>query len=111
MLDSPPRRFPRIPAQHVVLVRSQGERPLEEFARTRTLGLGGCMFVSEEPLGNGRPLELAIAVAGRVVRTGSRVVYERERGSFKHEVGVEFLGLSPADRNFLAAVVAERLEA
>jgi hypothetical protein len=104
------RRYPRVPAQHVVLVRAQGRRPLEEFARTRTLGLGGCMFVSEESLGHGTPLDLAIAVDGRVVRTESRVVYEHVQGRFAHEVGVEFVDLSQADRRFLESVVAERLE-
>jgi hypothetical protein len=110
MSPTPARRYPRIPAQHVVMVRSQGIRPLEEFARTRTLGLGGCMFVSTEPLGFGTPLDLAIALDGRVVRTESRVVYERQQGRNAHEVGVEFVDLSAADRSFLAFVVATRMD-
>ena len=104
------RRYPRILAQHVVMVRLQGSRPLEEFARTRTLGLGGCMFVSEEPLGHGNRLELAISLAGRVLRADSRVVYEKELRGAGREVGVEFVQMDVNDRRFLEAVVSERLE-
>lgn len=110
MDKNPTRRYPRIPAQHVVMIHAQGPCPLEEFARTRTIGLGGCMFVSEEPLGHGTSLDLAIALEGRVVRAGSRVVYQKERGGRLHEVGVEFVDLSSADRSFLENVMADRLE-
>src|SRR5215813_12613572 len=79
-MSSSNRRYPRIPAEHVVMVRVQGSRPFEEFARTRTLGIGGCMFVSAEPLGHGDRLELSISLAGRVLRADSRVVYENEQG-------------------------------
>jgi hypothetical protein len=110
MEKTPTRRFPRIPAQHVVMIHALGQRPLEEFARTRTIGLGGCMFVSEEPLVHGTPLDLAIALGGRVVRAESRVVYQKERAGKLHEVGVEFVDLSSSDRTFLEGVMAGRLE-
>jgi PilZ domain len=101
------RRFPRVQAEHAVMVRLLGVRPFEEFARTRILGPGGCMFVSEESLGYGSLMELSIALQGRVLKTDSRVVYEHVQGS-KHEVGVEFLRISPADRSFLETVITQR---
>jgi hypothetical protein len=104
------RRFPRVQAEHAVMLRLLGVRPFEEFARTRVLGPGGCMFVSQESLGFGSLMELSIAVQGRVLRTDSRVVYEIRKGD-SHQVGVEFLRISPADRAFLETVIAQRRNA
>ncbi|HEX9944878.1 MAG TPA: PilZ domain-containing protein [Thermoanaerobaculia bacterium] len=105
------RRFPRVPAEHAVMVRLLGVRPFEEFARTRVIGPGGCMFVSEESLGYGSLMELSIALRGRVVKTDSRVVYEICKSSTEHQVGVEFLRISPADRAFIEALIAQRKDA
>jgi hypothetical protein len=99
------RRFPRVPAEHAVMVRLLGVRPFEEFARTRIIGPGGCMFVSEESLGFGSLMELSIAVQGRVLKTDGRVVYEIRKSPTEHQVGVEFLRITPADRAFLESVV------
>jgi hypothetical protein len=100
------RRFPRVPAVHAVMVRLLGGQAFEEFARTRVLGPGGCMFVSEESLGYGSLMELSIALRGRVVKTDSRVVYEVQKSATEHQVGVEFLRISPADRAFIESLVA-----
>jgi hypothetical protein len=102
------RRFPRVPAVHAVMVRLLGVRPFEEFARTRVIGPGGCMFVSEESLGFGSLMELSIAVQGRVVKTDSRVVYEISRSPTEHQVGVEFLRISQTDRTFIETLIARR---
>lgn len=102
------RRFPRVPAEHAVIVRLLGVQPFEEFARTRVLGPGGCMFVSEESLGFGSLMELCIAVQGRVVKTDSRVVYEISKSPTEHQVGVEFLRISSTDRAFIENLVAQR---
>jgi hypothetical protein len=91
------RRFPRVQAEHAVMVRLLGTFPFEEFARTRVIGPGGCMFVSQESLGFGSLMELSIALQGRVLKTDSRVVYEISKGSNEHQVGVEFLRISPAE--------------
>ena len=94
------RRFPRIAAEHAVLVSKAGAGALEEFAKTRNLGLGGCMFLSDEPLGQGSVVEILISLAGRVVPAAGRVVYERA-SDHRFEIGVEFLRLERADREFL----------
>jgi c-di-GMP-binding flagellar brake protein YcgR len=106
--QSRPRRFPRTQAEHAVMVRLLGVSPFEEFARTRIISPGGCMFVSEESLGFGSLMELSIAVRGRVVKTDSRVVYEIRKSATEHQVGVEFLRISSADRAYLETVVGQR---
>src|ERR1700712_1696148 len=50
------RRFPRTPAEHAVMVRLLGGPRFEGFAKTRVIGLGGCMFVNRESLGYGSPV-------------------------------------------------------
>jgi len=99
------RRFPRVQARHAVMVRLLGLAAFEEFARTRVIGPGGCMFVSEESLGFGSLMELSIALRGRVVKTDSRVVYEIRKSDTEHQVGVEFLRISSADRAYLETLV------
>ena len=106
MRQTKSRKFPRIQARHAVMVRLLGPSPFEEFARTRVIGPGGCMFVSEESLGFGSLMELSIALRGRVVKTDSRVVYEIRRSATEHQVGVEFLRISSADRAYLETLVA-----
>lgn len=108
-LRRPIRRFPRVDAQHVCMVRVLGGmRPFEEFARTRVIGTGGCMFVSRESLGFGSLMELSISMQGRVLRTDGRVVYEIAKSPTEHQVGVEFLRISPSDKMFLEGVVEHR---
>jgi len=102
------RRFPRVEAMHAVMVRLLGVKAFEEFARTRVIGPGGCMFVSEESLGFGSLMELSIALRGRVVKTDSRVVYEIRKSPTEHQVGVEFLRISPKDRAFIESVIVQR---
>lgn len=98
------RRFPRVPAEHPALVRLLGGAPFEGFAKTRVIGLGGCMVTSRESLGFGSLMELLISFRGRVVRTDGRVVWETARTG-GYDVGVEFLRLSSSDRALLSTVV------
>jgi c-di-GMP-binding flagellar brake protein YcgR len=100
------RRFPRAACQHSALVRLVGDRRAEEFARTQILGIGGCLLVAEDGLGSGARMELLIALGGRVVKTDARVVYERRRSDERHEIGVEFLRIAPADRDLIGWAVA-----
>lgn len=102
------RRFPRIPSENAVLVKKLGPADMEGFAKTRVVGLGGCMFVSDEPLGVDAYLDLLISVRGRVVKTRGRVVYEIPREGDEVEVGVEFLEISPHDRDIIEELFPER---
>jgi hypothetical protein len=100
------RRFPRASVESPVLLRLIGPgKRYEDFARTRVLGGGGCMFVSQESLGFSTLMELLISCRSRVIKTDSRVVYEIQKGPDEYEVGVEFLRIAPADRALIEAVV------
>lgn len=90
------RRFPRIASHHSVLLKRLGDE-LEEFAKTRTIALGGCSVVSGERVGAGSTLELLIAAEGGVITARGRVIYENEVGDGRFDVGVEFLDLSDDD--------------
>ncbi|GAB4261278.1 MAG: hypothetical protein Kow0092_10700 [Deferrisomatales bacterium] len=102
------RRFPRIPSENAVLVKKLGPEAVEGFAKTRVVGLGGCMFVSDEPLGVGAYLDLLISVRGRVVKSLGRVVYERPKSAETIEVGVEFIQISPDDREVIESLFGQR---
>jgi c-di-GMP-binding flagellar brake protein YcgR len=106
------RRFSRVSYEKAALVRTIGtNRPFEEFAKTRVLGAGGCMFVSRESLGFSTLMELMISCRGRVIKTDSRVVYEIRRGSGEYEVGVEFLRISPTDRAHVESIISTSTQA
>jgi c-di-GMP-binding flagellar brake protein YcgR len=90
------RRFPRIDAHHSVLLKRLGD-DLEEFARTRTIALGGCSVVSNDRIGVGSTLELLIAAEGGVITARGRVIYENEMRDGRFEIGVEFGDVSDQD--------------
>jgi c-di-GMP-binding flagellar brake protein YcgR len=96
--ESRRRRYPRIPSSNTVLVKRLGDRPHEEFARTRTVGLGGCSFASKEPLGIGTYLQVFITIKHEVIEALARVVYENPRDDGQHDLGVEFLVINEADQ-------------
>lgn len=106
MLEStaPKRRFPRIPSQNAVLVRKLGQEAVEGFAKTKVVGLGGCMFVSDEQIGVDSYLDLLISVRGRVAKALGRVVYEIPKEQEEVEVGVEFVQIAPEDREIIEAL-------
>jgi len=90
------RRFPRIASHHAVLAKSSGKDGLEEFGQTKSIALGGCSFIADEPFGVGSSIELLITVDGHVVRGRGRVVYEHDVDGGRKEIGVEFAGLDDA---------------
>lgn len=100
------RRFPRVPAEHAVLVKRLGAGESEVITKTRVLGLGGCMFINDEALGEGTPIELLMSIRGQVIKTTARVVYEQPNAGGGVEVGVEFLFISDRDRLTLEGVFA-----
>lgn len=92
------RRFPRIPSENTVLVKSAGEGAEEGFARTTVMGLGGCSFVTDTPLQPEERVEVYIAVRGKVVVALGRVVWTAEREDGRREAGIEFLEITDEDR-------------
>jgi hypothetical protein len=92
------RRFPRISSENAVLVKRLGPEALENFARTRVMGLGGCMFVSDTAFGVDSPVEILISVRGQVIKATARVVWELPAAEGKTEIGVEFADIAQQDR-------------
>ena len=106
------RRFPRIPSENAVLVKRLGELPAEEFAVTRSVGLGGCAFTSRESFGIDAHLKLLITIQRDVVEARARVVYETPREDDRYTVGVEFLEVENTDRLKIALLFSgEEVEA
>jgi len=100
------RRFPRIATQHVALVRSVGAPDAEGFAKTRSLGLGGCGFVTDAELAVDDEVELLLSLAGRAISARARVVYILPANG-RQEAGVEFVDIDPADLAFLKSRLPE----
>ena len=91
------RRFPRISANHSVLVTKLDDGA-EGFAMTKTMALGGCCFVSAERVGVGSSVELLIAIdRDHVIKALGRAVYERVLDDGYSEVGVEFVHINDED--------------
>ncbi|TLN17217.1 PilZ domain-containing protein, partial [bacterium] len=74
--NHPARKFPRVPAKNTILVKKLGDHEIEGFSKTGSLGLGGCMFLSDESFGVGAFFEILISVKKHVVKASGRVVYE-----------------------------------
>jgi hypothetical protein len=103
----PKRRFPRLKTEHPLFVEVLDERGPQGFARTRSIGEGGCSFKSEDGIGYLSLMKLSIALEGKVVSADGRVVYAlhlpgRDGG---YEVGVEFLRVSSEDRLHIRSMV------
>lgn len=100
------RRFPRIASEHVALVQARAGQDAEGFAKTRSLGLGGCGFVTDTELAVGDAVSLLLSLAGRAISAQARVVYVAPADG-RHEVGVEFTEIDPADQAFLKSRLPE----
>jgi len=104
------RQFPRVPSRHAVLVKKLGDESLEGFASTKSVGLGGCSFLTEEPPGVGAVLDILISIEHTVARAKARVVYENALDGGRYEVGVAFVELSDDDRDRIQSIFAASAE-
>src|SRR5580765_8718 len=92
------RRFPRLRVDQPIFLEVLDERGPQAFARTRTIGEGGCSFKSPYGIGYLSLMKLSISLVGRVVTADCRAVYQVPEGDGAFEVGVEFLRVSNEDR-------------
>ena len=97
------RRYPRIPSRNTILVKKLDTPTPGRLTRTQVLGLGGCMFLSDDSIGIDSHLSLHIAVKDRFIRSKARVVYEIPKGD-RFEVGVQFMEISDEERKLLETV-------
>jgi hypothetical protein len=102
------RRFPRFQLDHALLVRVVTNGGSVMPARTLEISAGGCKLVNDIPMAVGTRVELVISAGDRPVLALGRVIYELPLRSARYQIGVEFLELSPADRDALAALLSEQ---
>lgn len=95
------RKYPRIPSKNAVLIKLLGDERCEGFVRTEVVGLGGCMFYSDQPFDTGSYLDVLIAVHATVVKALCKVVYQKDAPEGRFETGVEFVQISDTDRKLL----------
>ena len=106
----PNRRFPRIPSQLPVRLRILGERRPEALTRTQIISAGGCMLVCNHSIGFGSLMAVTIACDGKMLHADCRVAWEKRKSPAEHEVGIEFLRITPRDRAVLEQLVAAKLD-
>ena len=95
-----------MPSANTVLVAHVDGEAVDRFARTKTVGLGGCGFVYPEPLVTGTIVELMIAVRPEAIKTLARVVYHAPlHDGNGYEIGVEFLALPPEHKRVLEGLL------
>ena len=102
--QAPVRRYPRRFAEYVVAYRRQlpgGGEVAAQFSRTRTLGLGGLMFESHEPLEHGESLRLEIVFGEKTIKAAGVVVYVDRQDDGPWRNGVQFTEISEDDRDAL----------
>ena len=98
------RRYPRMAAEYVVAYRRQlpgGGETAAQFSRTRTLGLGGLMFESENALEHGEIVRMEIVLGEQTIKTAGVVVYVDRQGDGPWRNGVQFTEISEDDRDAL----------
>lgn len=72
-----------------------------QFSRTRTLGLGGLMFESEQTLDHGAMLHLEIVFGEKTIKAAGLVVYVDRKADGPWQIGVQFTEISEDDRDAL----------
>jgi hypothetical protein len=98
------RRFPRVPAECPVLVRKLEGDKITRMACTKVMGLGGCMFRHDKPIGDGAVLSLLILVNRGYLEARGRIVYEIPREDQKYDIGVEFIDIAEEDLEALKSL-------
>lgn len=91
-------------AEYVVAYRRNlpgGGETAAQYTRTRTLGLGGLMFESEQPLDHGETLRLEIVLGDKTINTTGIVVYVDRQDDSPWRNGVQFTEISEDDRDAL----------
>ena len=101
------RQFPRIPAENVVMIHRIGPAEQKEMATARSIGLGGLMISSVEPLGVDSYLRIKITIDAEAVEATGRVVWEKPDGDGAYDVGVAFVSIDAAHADHIMAQIAQ----
>jgi len=107
------RAYVRLRRGVKLTVRVIGEGPEDDKARTRNLGMGGILLHTRKPLRPGTRLQVRaiIEAAGVDFTLGGRVIWtDFNAVEGRHEAGVCFVGLDPAQRRNVMALIGSHLE-
>jgi len=77
-----------------VIYSRDGEETACTFVRLESVGRGGAFLLCDRPMPVGSEVDLAICLAGAVIRTRARVLYHRQENGGGVGVGMEFLELA-----------------
>jgi hypothetical protein len=109
--QAPVRRYPRMAAEYVVAYRRllpDGSEAAAKLSRTRSLGLGGLMFETENPLDVGESLRLEIVIGEQTIKAAAVVIYVDRRAEGLWHNGVQFTEISEDDRDVLLCAYLQR---
>ncbi|HEY5999006.1 MAG TPA: PilZ domain-containing protein [bacterium] len=108
---TPVRRYPRMAAEYDVSFRRSlpdGGLSDARSSQTRTLGLGGLMFETDNPLERGEALRVEIALGDHTISASGTVVYVDRRNAGPWQIGVQFTALGEDDRDALLGIYLQR---
>ena len=108
--EVPVRRYPRMVAEYTVSFRRAlpgGGQSEPRTSRTRTLGLGGLMFETDNPVDRGESLLVEIALGDHTIVATGTVVYTELRDGL-WQIGVQFTALAEDDRDALLGIYLQR---
>lgn len=109
--QAPVRRYPRMAAEYVVAYRRRlpdGGEAAPQLSRTRTLGLGGLMFETDNPLERGESLSVEVVLGEHTIKAAGVVVYVDRQGDGSWQNGVQFTEISEDDRDALLGAYLQR---
>ncbi len=109
--QAPVRRYPRMAADYVVAYRRRlpdGGETAAQYSRTLTLGLGGLMFETENPLDRGEILLVEIVLGEQTIKATGIVVYVDRQDGGPWRNGVQFTEISEEDRDTLLGAYLQR---
>jgi hypothetical protein len=98
-------------AEYVVAYRRKlpgGGDAAPLLSRTRTLGLGGLMFETDNPLERGESLSVEVVLGERTIKAAGVVVYVDRQGEGSWQNGVQFTEISEDDRDALLGAYLQR---
>lgn len=99
------RKYPRIGVEYPFSyhpVSSRGEKL--NFARTKTLGIGGLMFELDQPLKTGTFYDLNLTLGEKGLAIRGKIAYSKRVEPELYQIGIEFLDISEKDREMLLEI-------